>query len=33
MELNDITAKVDLDSGKITQYRVGVKIAFKVEPS
>jgi flavin-binding protein dodecin len=33
LEVNDITAKVDPDSGKISQYRVGVKIAFKVERS
>ena len=33
LEVDDITAKVDPDSGKITQYRVGVKIAFKVERS
>ena len=33
LEVDDITAKVDPQSGKITQYRVGVKIAFKVEHS
>ncbi|MDP9306599.1 MAG: dodecin family protein [Thermoproteota archaeon] len=33
LEVNDITAKVDPNSGKITEYRVGVKIAFKVEHS
>ena len=33
LEVDDITAKVDPQSGKITQYRVGVKIAFKVERS
>jgi dodecin len=33
LEVNDITAKVHPDSGKITQYRLGVKIAFKVEHS
>ena len=33
LEVNDITAKVDPSSGKITQYRVGVKIAFTVEHS
>ena len=33
LEVNDITAKVDSDSGKISQFRVGVKIAFKVEHS
>jgi flavin-binding protein dodecin len=31
LEINDITAKVDPGSGKITEYRVGVKIAFVVE--
>jgi flavin-binding protein dodecin len=31
LEVDDITAKVDPDSGKISQFRVGVKIAFKVE--
>lgn len=30
---NDITAKVDPSSGKITEYRVGVKIAFGVQHS
>lgn len=33
LEINDITAKVDPSSGMITQYRVGVKIAFGVEHS
>ena len=33
LEVDDITAKVDPQSGKIIQYRVGVKIAFKVERS
>ena len=33
LEVDDITAKVDPDSGKINQYTVGVKIAFKVERS
>ena len=33
LEVDDITARVDPDSGKISQYRVGVKIAFKVERS
>lgn len=33
LEVNDITAKVDPSSGMITQYRVGVKIAFAVEHS
>ena len=33
LEVNDITAKVDPDSAKITEYRVGVKIAFKVQQS
>lgn len=33
LEVNDITAKVDSSSGKITEYRVGVKIAFGVEHS
>ncbi len=31
LEVNDITAKVDPSSGKITEYKVGVKIAFGVE--
>jgi dodecin len=31
LEVNDITAKVDPNNAKITEYRVGVKIAFKVE--
>ena len=33
LEVDDITARVDPDSGKISQFRVGVKIAFKVERS
>jgi dodecin len=33
LEVNDITAKVDSNSGKITEYKVGVKIAFGVEHS
>ena len=33
LEVNDITAKVDPSTGRITQYRVGVKLAFKVEHS
>ena len=33
LEVDDITAKVDPQSGKMIQYRVGVKIAFKVERS
>ena len=33
LEVNDITAKVDPSTGKITEYRVGVKIAFGVEHS
>jgi flavin-binding protein dodecin len=31
LEVNDITAKVDPITGKISEYRVGVKIAFGVE--
>jgi hypothetical protein len=31
LEVNDITASVDPDSGKIKEYRVSVKIAFGVE--
>lgn len=31
LEVNDITAKVDPGSGKITEYRVAVKIAFGIE--
>lgn len=30
-EVSDITAKVDPGTGKITEYKVGVKIAFGVE--
>lgn len=33
LEVNDITAKVDPSTGRITEYRVGVKIAFGVEHS
>jgi dodecin len=33
LEVNDITAKVDPNTGNITQYRVSVKIAFGVEHS
>ncbi len=33
LEVNDITAKVDPSNGKITEYRVAVKIAFGVERS
>jgi flavin-binding protein dodecin len=33
LEVNDITAKVDPITGRITEYRVGVKIAFGVEHS
>jgi dodecin len=33
LEVNDITAKVDPNTGNIAQYRVSVKIAFGVEPS
>jgi len=33
LEVNDITAKVDPSTGRITEYRVGVKLAFKVEHS
>ncbi len=31
IEIIDMTAKVDPNSGKITEYRAGVKIAFGVE--
>ena len=31
LEVNDITAKVDPSTGRISDYRVGVKLAFKVE--
>jgi dodecin len=31
IEITDMTAKVDPDSGKITQYRAVVKVAFGVE--
>jgi dodecin len=33
LEVNDITAKVDPSTGRIIEYRVGVKLAFKVEHS
>lgn len=33
LEVNDITAKVDPKTGKISEYEVGVKIAFGVEHS
>jgi dodecin len=33
LEVNDITAKVDPSTCRITEYRVGVKIAFRVEHS
>ena len=33
LEVNDITARVDPSTGRITEYRVGVKLAFKVEHS
>ena len=33
LEVNDITARVDPSTGSITEYRVGVKIAFRVEHS
>jgi flavin-binding protein dodecin len=33
LKVNDITAKVDPSSGKITEYRVGVKIAFGIQHS
>ncbi len=31
IEVTDMTAKVDPNSGKITQYRAAVKISFGVE--
>lgn len=31
LEVNDITAKVDPSIGRITEFKVGVKIAFGVE--
>ena len=31
LEVNDITAKVDPSTGKITEYKVGVKIVLGVE--
>jgi dodecin len=31
LEINDITAKVDPGTGKIIEYRVAVKIAFRIE--
>lgn len=33
LEVNDMTAKVDPNTGNITGYRVAVKIAFGVEHS
>jgi dodecin len=33
LEVNEITARVDPSSGKIKEYKVGVKIAFGVEHS
>lgn len=33
LEVNDITASVDSSTGKIKEYKVGVKIAFGVEQS
>jgi flavin-binding protein dodecin len=31
LEITDMTAKVDPNTGKITEYRSGVKISFAVE--
>jgi flavin-binding protein dodecin len=31
LEIVDMTAKVDPNTGKITEYRTGVKISFAVE--
>jgi dodecin len=31
MEINDMTAKLDKNTGKITEYRTCVKLAFEVE--
>jgi dodecin len=31
VEITDMTAKVDPNTGKITEYRAGVKISFAVE--
>jgi dodecin len=31
VEITDMTAKVDPNSGNITEYRAGVKISFAVE--
>jgi dodecin len=31
VEITDMTAKVDPNTGKITEYRTGVKISFAVE--
>jgi dodecin len=31
IEVNDITASVDPDTGSIKEYKVGVKIAFGIE--
>ena len=33
LEVNDITAKIDPNSGNIVDYRVAVKISFGVEHS
>ena len=31
MEVKNITATVDESTGRITQYRAGVKVAFRIE--
>jgi dodecin len=31
LEIMDMTAKIDPNTGKITEYRAGVKISFAVE--
>ena len=31
LEITDMTAKVDPNTGKITEYRAGVKISFTIE--
>lgn len=31
LEVNDITAKVDPNTGKISEYRAAIKIAFGIE--
>jgi flavin-binding protein dodecin len=31
IEITDMTAKVDPSTGRITEYRAGVKISFEVE--